>query len=146
MAVGYQPGGMEYMMSKNVMLLGATGSIGLQTLEVVRANPDMRVVSLAARSSIDLLEQQVREFLPKLVCVYLEERALELKRRLSDLPEVEVVSGMDGMAACATMAEGDIVVAAVVGMIGILPVIEAVKAGKDIAFANKEHISFLFHF
>ena len=98
----------------------------------------MRVVSLAARSSIDLLEGQVREFLPELVCVYLEEKALELKKRLSDLPSVEVVSGMEGMIACATVAEGDIVVASVVGMIGILPVIEAIKAGKDIAFANKE--------
>lgn len=125
-------------MSKNVMVLGATGSIGTQTLEVVRANPDMQVVSLAARSSIDLLEKQVREFLPKLVCVYEEERAGELKKRLSDLTGVEVVTGMEGMIACATMTEGDIVVASVVGMIGILPVVEAIKAGKDIAFANKE--------
>ena len=125
-------------MRKNVMLLGATGSIGTQTLEVVRANPEMRVVSLAARSSIDLLEGQVREFLPEIVCVYLEDKALELKKRLSDLPSVEVVSGMEGMIACATVAEGDIVVASVVGMIGILPVIEGIKAGKDIAFANKE--------
>ena len=82
-------------MKKNIMLLGSTGSIGTQTLEVVRTNPEMRVVSLAARSSIDLLEEQVREFLPKLVCVFVEERAVELKHRLSDLPSVEVVSGMD---------------------------------------------------
>ncbi len=125
-------------MSKNIMLLGSTGSIGTQTLEVVRANPEMQVVSLAARSSIDLLEQQAREFLPRLVCVYLEEKALELRKRLSDLPSVEVVSGMEGMVACATMDEGDMAVASVVGMIGILPVMEAVRAGKDIAFANKE--------
>lgn len=125
-------------MSKNVMVLGATGSIGTQTLEVVRANPDMQVVSLAARSSIDLLEKQVREFLPKLVCVYEEEKAGELQKRISDLSGVEVVTGMEGMIACATMTEGDMVVASVVGMIGILPVVEAIKAGKDIAFANKE--------
>lgn len=129
---------MEHRMSKNVMVLGATGSIGTQTLQVVRANPEMRVLSLAAKSNIDLLEKQAREFLPELVCVYEKECALELKKRLSDLSGVEVVSGMEGMIACATLPDGDIAVASVVGMIGILPVIEAVKAGKDIAFANKE--------
>ncbi|MCD7825843.1 MAG: 1-deoxy-D-xylulose-5-phosphate reductoisomerase [Clostridiaceae bacterium] len=122
---------------KNVMLLGSTGSIGRQTLDVVRNSDSLRIVSLAARSSVDLLEEQIREFHPKLVCVYEKKQALELQKRLGNT-ETEIVSGMDGLIACATMAEGDIVVASVVGMIGIRPVIEAIQAGKNIAFANKE--------
>lgn len=122
---------------KNIMLLGSTGSIGTQTLDVVRRNPDMRIVSLAVYGKIDELEQQIMEFEPELVCVYQEEKALELKKRLSG-KKVEVVSGMEGLIACATLSEGDIVVAAVVGMIGIQPVVEAIRKGKDIAFANKE--------
>lgn len=122
---------------KQIAVLGSTGSIGTQTLEVVRANEDMKVVSLAAASNIDLLEQQIREFQPEVVCVYLPQKAQELKRRMAGEP-VTVLSGMDGLTACATVGSAQIVVAAVVGMIGIRPVIEAIQAGKDIAFANKE--------
>lgn len=122
---------------KQIAVLGSTGSIGTQTLEVVRANEDMQVVSLAASSNIDLLEQQIREFHPELVCVYQPERAQELERRMVG-EKVTVLTGMDGLIACATLSSAQIVVAAVVGMIGIRPVIEAIQAGKDIAFANKE--------
>ncbi len=122
---------------RQIAVLGSTGSIGTQTLEVVRANEDMKVVSLAAASNIDLLEQQIREFQPEVVCVYLPEKAQELKQRMAGEP-VAVLSGMDGLTACATVDSAQIVVAAVVGMIGIRPVVEAIRAGKDIAFANKE--------
>ncbi len=122
---------------KEIVILGSTGSIGTQTLEVVRNNKDMHIRALAAGSNIDLLEKQIDEFAPELVCVYREDKALELKKRVEG-KNVTIVSGMDGMIACATIANSDIVVAAVVGMIGIRPVIEAIKAGKDIAFANKE--------
>ena len=122
---------------KNIMLLGSTGSIGTQTLEVVRRNPDMKVVSLAAHSNITLLKQQIDEFAPELVCVYDEAKAVALEKQLSG-SKTKVVTGMDGLIACATLTVGNIVVAAVVGMIGIRPVIEAIKAKKDIAFANKE--------
>lgn len=122
---------------KQIAVLGSTGSIGTQTLEVVRANEDMQVVSLAASSNIDLLEQQIREFHPELVCVYQPERAQELEQRIAG-ENVTVLTGMDGLIACATVSSAQIVVAAVVGMIGIRPVIEAIRAGKDIAFANKE--------
>ena len=127
---------------KQIAVLGSTGSIGTQTLEVVRANEDMRIVTLAAASNVDLLEQQILEFQPELVCVFREEKGKELRERLnkhsgsSSIPEI--VTGMDGLIACATHKSVSILVAAVVGMIGIRPVIEAVKAGKDIAFANKE--------
>ena len=122
---------------KNIMLLGSTGSIGTQTLEVVRRNPDMKVVSLAAHSNITLLKQQIDEFAPELVCVYDEAKAVALEKQLSG-SKTKVVTGMDGLIACATLTAGNIVVSAVVGMIGIRPVIEAIKAKKDIAFANKE--------
>jgi len=122
---------------KNIMLLGSTGSIGTQTLEVVRANGDMKVVSLAADQNIDLLERQIAEFEPEVVCVYNEEKALELEKRLKG-KQVTVLTGMEGLIACATVPAGTITVAAVVGMIGIRPVIEAIQAKKDIAFANKE--------
>lgn len=122
---------------KNIMVLGSTGSIGTQTLDVVRRNEDMNIVSLAAGGNIDLLEQQIMEFSPEVVCVYQEDKALELRKRLAGR-RVTVLSGMEGLIACATVASGDIVVASVVGMIGIRPVIEAIKAKKDIAFANKE--------
>ncbi len=128
---------------KRIMVLGSTGSIGTQTLEVVRQNADMEVVSLAAYRNIDLLEKQVMEFGPETVCVYDEEKAMELKKRLAGsrnamAGRTEVLWGMEGLVACATVPSGDIAVAAVVGMIGIRPVIEAIKAKKDIAFANKE--------
>lgn len=124
-------------MKKNIIVLGSTGSIGTQTLDVVRRNKDINIVSLAAGGNIDLLEQQIIEFAPEAACVYQEDKALELKKRLKG-GKTEILTGMDGMVACATVPSGDMVVASVVGMIGILPVIEAVKAKKDIAFANKE--------
>ncbi len=124
-------------MKKNIMVLGSTGSIGTQTLDVVRRNKDINIVSLAAGGNIDLLEQQIIEFAPEAACVYQEDKVLELKKRLKG-GKTEILTGMDGMVACATVPSGDMVVASVVGMIGILPVIEAVKAKKDIAFANKE--------
>ncbi len=123
---------------KKLCLLGSTGSIGTQTLDIVRMYPqDFSVRSLAAYSSIDLLEKQIREFRPARVCVYSEERAAELKIRVSDT-ETKVLSGMEGLIECATDAETDIVLGAIVGMIGIRPTIEAIRAGKDIAIANKE--------
>ena len=122
---------------KRLSILGSTGSIGTQTLSVVRDNKDLKVAALAARSNIDLLEQQAREFKPKLVCVYEKEAAGKLKDRLKDT-KIRVVTGMDGLIEAAVIKEADIVVGAVVGMIGIRPTIEAIKAGKDIALANKE--------
>lgn len=122
---------------KHISILGSTGSIGTQTLEVVENNEDMKVVALAAGSNIDLVEQQIRKFHPELVCIYDEKRARELSLRVQD-DNVSVLYGMEGMIACAVISSADVVVAAVVGMIGIRPVIEAIRAGKDIAFANKE--------
>lgn len=122
---------------KKIAVLGSTGSIGTQTLDIVREHRELKITALAAGSNIDLLEKQVREFLPSLVCVYNEEKAAKLRENLKDL-STKVVAGMDGLLACATQAEAETVVAAIVGMIGILPTIEAIKAGKDIALANKE--------
>lgn len=122
---------------RHLAILGSTGSIGTQTLEVVDNNEDMKVVSLAAGSNIDLVEQQIRKYHPEVVCIYQEDKARELARRVTD-ETVSVLYGMDGLIACATVASADVVVAAVVGMIGIRPVIEAIRCGKDIAFANKE--------
>ncbi|MSS64624.1 1-deoxy-D-xylulose-5-phosphate reductoisomerase [Velocimicrobium porci] len=123
---------------KKISILGSTGSIGTQTLEVVRAyQKDLKVTALAAGSNIKLLEQQILEFKPNVVCVYDEEKAKELKDKLSYL-KIPILSGMDGLIACATEREAEIVVGAVVGMIGIRPTIEAIKAKKDIALANKE--------
>ena len=119
---------------KNISVLGSTGSIGTQTLEIVRANDDLKVVALAAGSNIEKLEEQISEFAPLLVCVFDEEKAEELKSRV----DVEVVSGMDGLIKAATIDEAEIVVTAFVGMIGIKPTLEAIKAKKDIALANKE--------
>ena len=89
-------------MMKNVIVLGSTGSIGTQTLDVISRNEDMSVVSLAAYGNIDLLEEQIRKFLPRVVCVYQEEKAQELKERVTDL-SVEVLTGMEGLIACATI-------------------------------------------
>lgn len=122
---------------RKIAILGSTGSIGTQTLDVVRNNKDLQVIAMAAGSNIDLMEQQIKEFHPKMVSIWDEQKALELKRRLNGVP-VEILSGMEGMTACATDAEVEIVVAAVVGMIGIKPTIAAIKTGKDIALANKE--------
>ena len=125
------------MSMKKIAILGSTGSIGTQTLEVVRENGDIEVLALAAGSNIMLLEAQIREFGSKLAAVWSEEKARELKSRIRDL-DVRVVSGMDGLLEVAAMPEAEILVTAIVGMIGIRPTIEAIKAGKDIALANKE--------
>ena len=122
---------------KKIAILGSTGSIGTQTLEIVRNNGDLEVTALAAGNNIDLLERQIREFRPKLAAVWKEERAAELKSRVRDM-DIEIVSGMDGLLSVAAVPESEILVTAIVGMIGILPTIEAIKAGKDIALANKE--------
>ena len=122
---------------KKIAILGSTGSIGTQTLEVVRANKDIEVTALAAGSNIDLLEKQIREFSPKIAAVWNEEKAKELKDRVRDL-DIRVESSMDGLLAVATELGAEIVVTAVVGMIGIRPTIAAMNAGKDIALANKE--------
>lgn len=122
---------------KNIAVLGSTGSIGTQTLEIVRANDDLNVVSLAAGSNIEMLEKQIREFKPQVACVYNEKKAEELKIKVSDT-DVKIVTGMDGLIETAVIKTADIVLTAVVGMIGIRPTIAAIKAGKDIALANKE--------
>ena len=122
---------------KNITILGSTGSIGTQTLDIVRANDDLRVVAIAAGSNIQKLEEQIREFHPEIVCVYNEEAAANLKIAVADT-SVKVVAGMDGLIETAVYKGADIVVTAFVGMIGIRPTLEAIKAGKDIALANKE--------
>lgn len=122
---------------KKIAILGSTGSIGTQTLEVVRANGDIQVQGIAAGSNIRLLEEQIREFCPRLAAVWSEEKAKELKTRIADT-DTRVVSGMDGLLEVSTMADTEILVTAIVGMIGIRPTIEAIKAGKNIALANKE--------
>jgi 1-deoxy-D-xylulose-5-phosphate reductoisomerase len=122
---------------KTISILGSTGSVGTQTLEVVSSQPDLKVAALAALQNIKLLETQARQYHPELVCVYDTEKAKELAIKLSDT-KIKVVSGMEGLIACATVTSATLVVSAVVGMIGIQPVIEAIKAKKDIAFANKE--------
>ncbi len=124
-------------MKKKIAILGSTGSIGTQTLEVAEYNQDIEVTALAAGSNIVLLEQQIRRFHPSLVCVWDEKKAQELKTSVQDL-DVKVTSGMDGLLQVATCPQAEIVVTAIVGMIGIRPTIAAMKAGKDIALANKE--------
>lgn len=122
---------------KKIAILGSTGSIGTQTLEVVRENKDIEVVGLAAGNNIRLLEEQIREFHPKTAAVWSEERAKELREKVKDV-DVKVVSGMEGLIELSVMEESEILVTAIVGMIGIRPTIEVIKAGKDIALANKE--------
>ena len=124
---------------KHISILGSTGSIGTQTLDVVRTNQDIQVEALAAGRNINLLFEQIKEFQPKLVCVYDAEKAKELEYILKkENLNITVMTGMEGLLACATIAEAEIVVTAFVGMIGIRPTIEAIKAGKHIALANKE--------
>lgn len=122
---------------KKIAILGSTGSIGTQTLEIVRENKDLEVLGIAARSNIRLLEQQIREFSPKLAAVWSEEKAKELRTMIADT-DTKVVSGMDGLLQVSAMEDTEILVTAIVGMIGIRPTIEAIRAGKDIALANKE--------
>ena len=122
---------------KYIAILGSTGSIGTQTLEVVRAQQDIKVTALSAGDNIDLLEQQIREFKPVLAAVKTEEKAKELAFRISDL-DIPVLSGMDGLMAVACEEKAEVLVTAIVGMLGIRPTIAAIEAGKDIALANKE--------
>ena len=122
---------------KNVSILGSTGSIGTQTLDVIRNNKDFQVTALAAGTRISQLEKQAREFKPKLVCAGTRQGAEELKVLLKDT-DIKVVYGSEGLVECAVDKQADVVVTAVVGMMGIIPTIEAIKAGKDIALANKE--------
>ena len=122
---------------KKIAILGSTGSIGTQTLDVVRANEDLEVVGLSAGNNIDKLEEQIREFHPRLAAVWNEDAARDLAVRVQDL-DVKIVSSMDGLLELAKMEEADILVTAIVGMIGIRPTMEAIRAGKDIALANKE--------
>ncbi len=122
---------------KKIAILGSTGSIGTQTLEVVRANGDIGVVALTAGKNVDLLEKQIREFRPKFAAIWKEKDAKELKERLTDI-HCEIGFGMEGLIQAAVIAEADVVVTAVVGMIGIEPTVAAIEAGKDIALANKE--------
>ena len=122
---------------KKIAILGSTGSIGTQTLDVVRANGDIEVLGISAGRNVKMLEEQAREFHPKLIAVWDENAAKDLAVRLQDM-DVKIVSGMDGLLELARMPETDILVTAVVGMIGIRPTMEGIKAGKDIALANKE--------
>lgn len=122
---------------KKIAILGSTGSIGTQTLEVVRENGDIEVLGLAAGNNIELLERQIREFHPVLAAVWSEEKAAELRIKIADT-DTKVVSGMDGLILVSVLPGTEILVTAIVGMIGIRPTIEAIKAGKDIALANKE--------
>ena len=122
---------------KKLSILGSTGSIGTQTLDIVSKNDDLKVTALAAYGNIELLEKQVRMFKPNIVCVYDENKAGELRTKIKDTG-VKVVSGMEGLVEAAVEKEADIVVTAIVGMIGIRPTMAAIKSGKDIALANKE--------
>ncbi|MGN0438126.1 MAG: 1-deoxy-D-xylulose-5-phosphate reductoisomerase [Lachnospiraceae bacterium] len=124
---------------KKVAILGSTGSIGTQTLDVIRKNDDLELVAISAGSNIDLLEQQIREFHPSIAAVWSKTNADLLKVAISDVtPSCKVVYGMDGLLEVATFVQSDILITAIVGMIGIRPTIAAIKAGKDIGLANKE--------
>ena len=122
---------------KKISILGSTGSIGTQTLDIVRINNDVEVVALSAHKNIDLLEKQIREFKPQVVAIWEEADAKILSDKVKDL-NVKVSFGMEGLIEVATVCDADIVVTAVVGMIGIEPTVAAIKAKKDIALANKE--------
>ena len=123
---------------KRIAVLGSTGSIGTQTLEIVRNNGDaLEVTALAASSNVALMEAQIREFRPRLAVMWSAQAAEELRLRVADCP-VRVAQGMDGLLEIASMPEAEVLVTAIVGMIGIKPTIEAIRAGKDIALANKE--------
>lgn len=123
--------------TKKIAILGSTGSIGTQTLDIVRKEPDLQVTAMAAGSNVELMEKQIREFHPALVAMWTEEAAGNLRRRIKDLP-VRVVCGMDGLLEVATHEEAEVLVTAIVGMIGIRPTIAAIEQGKNIALANKE--------
>lgn len=122
---------------KRIAILGSTGSIGTQTLDVVRNNADMKITALAAGHSVDALEKQIREFSPEIAVLYDEKAAADLKTRVADT-DTRVLSGMDGLVEMASMTDADVLVTAVVGMIGIRPTLAGIEAGKNIALANKE--------
>lgn len=122
---------------KKIAILGSTGSIGTQTLDVVRANKDIEVLGISAGRNIEKLEEQIREFSPKLAAVWDEKAAEDLAQKIQDT-DTKVVSGMDGLLELAAMPGTEILVTAIVGMLGIRPTIEAIRAGKDIALTNKE--------
>ncbi|WP_300712962.1 1-deoxy-D-xylulose-5-phosphate reductoisomerase [uncultured Acetatifactor sp.] len=122
---------------KNIAILGSTGSIGTQTLEIVRSQPDLRVVALAAGSSAEKMEEQIREFRPLAACMWTQEAAEDLRVRVADL-DVKILSGMEGLLEISSLPQSQVLVTAIVGMIGIRPTIAAIEAGKDIALANKE--------
>ncbi len=122
---------------KKIAILGSTGSIGTQTLEIVREQGDLQVTALAAGSNITLLEKQIRQFRPVLAAVWEEEKARDLKERVKDL-DIEILSGMEGLIAVAVQEESEILVTAIVGMLGLRPTVAAIQAGKTIALANKE--------
>ena len=125
--------------TKKIAILGSTGSIGTQTLDIVRKEADLRVTAMAAGANVELMERQVREFRPALVAMWTEEAAKDLRERLSDLPvQVQITYGMEGLLEVATHAESEVLVTAIVGMIGIRPTIAAIEQGKTIALANKE--------
>ena len=124
---------------KKISILGSTGSIGTQTLDVVRANRDkFEVVAISANSSITLLLEQIKEFRPKYVAVYNEASAKALKEMIPSDINIEVLSGMEGLVAISSLDEIDVLLTAIVGMIGLVPTLEAIKKGKTIALANKE--------
>lgn len=122
---------------KKIAILGSTGSIGTQTLEIVRNNADLSVVALAAGRNVELMEKQIREFVPKLAVMWSKEAAEDLRARIKDT-DVKVACGMEGLIEAATLPEAEVLVTAIVGMIGIRPTIAAINAGKTIALANKE--------
>ena len=122
---------------KKIAILGSTGSIGTQTLEIVRDNPDLQVVALAAGANVDKMEEQIREFRPLAACMWTEKAAADLRARVADL-DIKIMSGMEGLLETAILPQSQVLVTAIVGMIGIRPTIAAIEAGKDIALANKE--------
>ena len=123
--------------TKKIAILGSTGSIGTQTLDIVRKEPDLQVTAMAAGSNVELMERQVREFRPSLVAMWTEEAAKDLRERLRDL-SVQITYGMEGLLEVAAYGESEVLVTAIVGMIGIRPTIAAIEQGKTIALANKE--------
>lgn len=122
---------------KKIAILGSTGSIGTQTLEIVRENPDLMVTALAAGSNVELMEKQIREFSPKYATMWSEEAAKDLRSRVAD-KDIKILSGMEGLLEISVLDEISVLVTAIVGMIGIRPTIAAIESGKDIALANKE--------
>ena len=122
---------------KKIAILGSTGSIGTQTLEIVRANEDLKVVALAAGSNVERMEEQIREFTPRIAVMWNEKAYEDLRLKVRDM-DVKILCGMEGLLEIAVMEEMEVLVTAIVGMIGIRPTIAAIESGKTIALANKE--------